>query len=86
MRFHIDSKHSPENCGLANPNQGIPMAPHFSERCKELGMTYVAGGGCQPEHHHFMFVETDDLDKVSELMLPMMVIWDISVTPVKERA
>ena len=46
----------------------------------------MAGGGCQPEHHHFMFVETDDLDKVRELMLPMMGIWDISVTPVKERS
>jgi len=86
MRFHIDSKHAPEDCGLANPDKGIPMAPNWPERCKELGITYVAGGACQPEHHHFMFVETDDLDKVRELMLPMMGIWDISVTPVKERA
>ena len=46
----------------------------------------LLSGACQPEHHHFMFVETDDLDKVRELMLPMMGIWDISVTPVKERA
>ena len=33
-----------------------------------------------------MFVEPDDLDNVRELMFPMMGIWDISVTPVKERA
>ncbi len=39
------------------------MAPNCSEKCKGLGMTYVAGGGCQPEHYHFMFVETGDLDK-----------------------
>jgi len=47
---------------------------------------YVTGGAYQSEHHHFMFVETDDLDKVRELMLPMMGIWDISVTRAKERA
>ena len=62
------------------------MAPNWSERCKELGMTYVTGGAYQPEHHHFMFVETDDLDKVHELMLSMMGIWDISVVPITERA
>ena len=86
IRFHIDSKHAPEDCGLANPNQGIPIAPNFPERCKELGITYVAGGACQLQHNHFMFVETDDMDKLRDLMLPMMGIWDITVTPVKERA
>ena len=86
MRFHIDSKHSPENRGLANPDEGIPMAPNWSERCKELEIAYVAGGACQGQHNHFMFVETDDMDKVRDLMLTMMGIWDITVIPVKERA
>ena len=49
MRFHIDSKHAPEDCGLANPDQGIPMAPNWAERCKELGITYVAGGAGRAE-------------------------------------
>ena len=62
------------------------LSHNFPERCKELGITYVAGGACQLQHNHFMFVETDDMDKLRDLMLPMMGIWDITVTPVKERA
>jgi hypothetical protein len=33
-----------------------------------------------------MFVETDDMDKVRDLMLTMMGLWDITVTPVKGKA
>ena len=62
------------------------MAPNWSERCKELEITYVAGGACQPQHNHFMFVETDDMDKVRDLTLTMKGILDITVTPVKGRA
>jgi len=32
MRFYIDLKHALEDCGLANPDQGIPIAPNWSER------------------------------------------------------
>ena len=84
--YAVSHRFKARTCGLANPDQGIPIAPNFPERCKELGITYVAGGACRLQHNHFMFVETDDMDKLRDLMLPMMGIWDITVTPVKERA
>ena len=62
------------------------MAPNWSETCKELEITHVTIGACQPQHNHFMFVETDDMDKVRDLMLTMMGLWDITVTPVKRKA
>ena len=62
------------------------MAPNWSERCKKLEITYVTIGACQPQHNHFMFVETDDMDKVRDLMLTMMGLWDITVTQVKEKS
>ena len=85
MRFHIETKHTPENCGLANPDKGIPQAPNWADRCKEMGITYVAGGGCQPEHTGFMFVETDDMAKIRDLLLPVMGRQEIKVTPVNAR-
>ena len=59
MRFHISSHHTPDMCGLGNPGK-FPPNPKWPERCKELGIEYVIGGGCQPEHFHYMVVETDD--------------------------
>ena len=73
------------NCGFANPDKGIPQAPNWADRCKEMGITYVAGGGCQPEHKGFMFVETDDMTKLRDLLQPVMGRMEIEVTPVNAR-
>ena len=62
------------------------MAPNWSEICKGLKITYVTIEACTPQHNHFMFVETDDMDKVRDLMLTMMGLWDITVTQVKEKS
>ena len=85
MRFHIETKHTPENCGFANPDKGIPQAPNWADRCKEMGITYVDGGGCQPEHKGCMFVETDGMTKLQDLPQPVMGRMEIEVTPVNSR-
>ena len=81
MRFHISSHHTPDMCGLGNPGK-FPPNPKWSERCKELGIEYVIGGGCQPEHFHYMVVETDDAEKLRDLMAPMLGRWTSVVSPV----
>ena len=81
MRFHISSHHTPELCGIGNPGKFTPV-PTWPERCKELGIEYVIEGGCQPEHFHFMVVDTDDMVKVTELMRPMLGRWTSKVTPI----
>ena len=43
MRFYIDSKHAPEDCGLANPDQGIRIAPNWSERYWILSLGLCRG-------------------------------------------
>ena len=32
MRFHIATKHTPENCGFANPDKGIPRVEELPVR------------------------------------------------------
>ena len=83
MRFHISSHHTPELCGIGNPGKFTPV-PTWPERCKELGIEYVFGGGCQPEHFHFMVVDTDDMANVTELMRPMLGRWTSKVTPISD--
>ena len=87
MRFHISSRHLPENCGihLEERKDGINSVASWPDRCKELGITYVAGGGCRPQHDHFMFVETDDIAKVADLMRPMQGRNTVVITPVEGR-
>ena len=84
MRFHIQNHHTPENCGthLEERKEGINSVADWPARCKELGIEYVIGGGCQPEHFHFMVVETDEVEKLRDLMSPMLGRWTSVVSPV----
>ena len=87
MRFHISSRHPPENCGihLDERKDGINSVASWPDRCKELGITYVAGGDCRPQHDHFMFIEIDDIAKVADLMRPMQGRNTVVITPVEGR-
>ena len=84
MRFHITSNHTPEFCGMGNPGK-FPPNPSWPERCKELGIEYLVGGSCRPQHTGFMFVEADEMSKVEELMRPTMGRDECVITPVTER-
>ena len=81
MRFHVSSHHTTELFGIGNPGKFAPV-PTWPEPGRELGIEYVIGGGCQPEHSHFMIVDTDDMVKVTELMRQMLGRWTSKVTPI----
>ena len=87
MRFHIQNHHTPENCGthLEERKEGINSVADWPARCKELGITYLMGGSCRPQHTGFMFVEADDLTNVTDLLRPTMGRDECVVTPVTER-
>ena len=84
MQFHISCHHTPENYGIHRSPDGLPhhAVTSWSERCKEVGVEYIKGGVNQPQHQHFPFVETGDMDKSRVLMKPVMGYWDIVITPV----
>ena len=79
MRFHIQNHHTPER------KEGINSVADWPARCKELGIEYLVGGACRPQHTGFMFVEADDMSKVTELMRPTMGRDECVITPVTER-
>ena len=87
MLFHISCHHTPENCGvhrnpIADDGAPTPTITDWGARCQEVGVAYIKGGINGPQHNHFMFVETDDMDKLRVLMQPVMGYWDIVITPV----
>ena len=49
---------------------------------KKSGLNTLKMGKNAPQHNHFMFVETDDMDKLRALMQPVMGYWDIVITSV----
>ena len=57
----------------------------LSGRILELGIEYLVGGACRPAHTGFMFVEADDMAKVTELMRPTIGRDECVITPVTER-
>ena len=66
----------------ADDGAPTPTITDWGARCQEIGVAYVKGGINGPQHNHFMFVETDDMDKLRTLMQPVMGYWDILITPV----
>ena len=82
MRFHISAHHTPNNCAVHRGDGTAPVT-NWPERCKQIGVEFVAGGGFTSSHLSFMFVETDDVSKLQELMSPVIGYWDVEVTPVR---
>ena len=82
MRFHISSHHTPGNCAV-HRGDGTPPVTDWPRRCNEIGVKFIAGGSLPTSHLHFMFVETDDVVKITELMEPVIGYWDVEVTPVR---
>ena len=82
MLFHISRHHTPDN-HASRRGDGTPPGHNWPERCKELGIEFVAGGNFPASHLSFMFVETDDVSKLTELMRPVIGYWDVEVTPVR---
>ena len=82
MRFHISSHHTPNNCAV-HRGDGTATVTDWRARCEEVGVEFVAGGGCNPMHMHFMFVEADNMEKLQTLMQRVIGYWDVVITPVR---
>ena len=77
MLFHISCHRTPDNCGVhrnptADDGAPTPTISDWGARCREIGVTQINGGINAPQHNHFMFVETDDMNKLRALMQPVM--------------
>ena len=81
MRFHISSQHTPDNCAV-HRGDGTPPVTNWRARCKEVGVEFIEGDSCPPSHLSFMFVETDDMEKLRVLMQPVIGWWQVVITPV----
>jgi len=86
MEFHISAHHTPNNCGVhrlqADGTRAPNAVPNWAEHCQKVGIKYIKGGVNPPQHDHFMFVETDDMSKLRDLMQPYQGYWDITIIPV----
>ena len=82
MEFHISCHHTPDNCAVHR--SGPPMAKSWADHCNEVGVTFIKGGVNAPQHSHFIFVETDDMAKLRDLMQPFIGYWDVVITPVMD--
>ena len=82
MRFHVSAQHTPENCAVHH-GDGTPPVTNWPERCKEVGVEFVAAGGCASSHLFLMFVETDDMSKLQELLAPVIGYWQVEINPVR---
>ncbi|MFQ6028400.1 MAG: DUF3303 family protein [Dehalococcoidia bacterium] len=81
MRFHVTLTHTPESC--PGPRGGTPV-PDWSGRAKEVGVELLSAVVCQPAHTQFFVVETDEYDKLRELLVPFSGISKADISPVRD--
>ena len=83
MAFHISCHNTSNNCGVHRRAHGeANTVSNWANHCKKNGVKYIKGGVNPPQHDHFMFVETDDMAKLRNLMQPYIGYWDVVITPV----
>ncbi len=81
MRFHVTLEHTPESC--PGPRGGSPV-PDWSALAKEVGVDLISAVVCQPAHTQFFVVETDEYNKLRELIRPFAGIAKADISPVMD--
>ena len=60
------------------------MDKTWADHCKDVGVTFTKGGVNAPQQNHVIFVETDDMGELRDLMQPFIRYWDVVITPVMD--
>jgi len=77
--FHIEQVHSPENCPYG---KGGSRSLHDAS---VAGVDVKAFYGSFMEHTIYLVVETDDVERLNQFLLPGMTVCTARITPVSER-
>ena len=72
MLFHITHVHTPETCPYHNPEKARETFGKMMSSVEQLGVKLVGAWVDAPAHTLYLVVETDSVQKIEELLAPVL--------------
>ena len=80
MLFHVTLDHTPEDCPIVRT--GASDVPEMLARADETGVKVISALGARPQHCVYLVLETDDINKLSDFLEPVLSWVKCEITPV----
>ncbi len=86
MLFHITHTHTPETCPYNNPEKARDTFGKVMSNAEQLGVKLAGAWVDAPAHTVYLVVETDSVQKIEELLAPVIKIGHAETRAVSEAA
>ena len=86
MLFHITHIHTPETCPYGNPEKAQDTFGKMMSSVEKLGVKLVGAWVDAPAHTVYFVIETDSVQKIEELLAPVIKIGHAETRAVSEAA
>jgi hypothetical protein len=84
MLFHITHVHTPESCPADDPERARDTIGKIIAGGNAPGIKLVGAWADAPGHTFFLVVETDSVDKLTDLFYPALTMAHAEITPVED--
>ncbi len=84
MLFHVTHVHTPESCPAEDPERARDTIGKIIAGGNAPGIKLVGAWADAPGHTFFLVVETDSVDKLTDLFYPALTMAHAEITPVED--
>jgi hypothetical protein len=84
MLFHVTHVHTPESCPADDPERARDTIGKIIAGGDAPGIKLVGAWADAPGHTFFLVVETDSVDKLTDLFYPALTMAHAEITPVED--
>lgn len=84
MLFLCTHIHTPENCGLHNPEKMKENVAQMVQYAEENKVKVISVLDNAPNHRIIFILDTDSAEKLKGFFAPMLTMGNIDITPVSD--
>lgn len=84
MLFHITHEHAPESCPADDPERARDTIGKLIAGADGPGIKLIGAWADAPGHTFYLVVETDSVEKLTELCYPALTMAHAEITPVED--
>jgi hypothetical protein len=84
MLFHVTHVHKEELCPAHDPEKARATFGKILSSAEQIGVTLVGAWVDAPAHTVYLVVETDSVEKLSDLFYPALSVAHADIRPVED--
>ena len=84
MLFHVTHVHTPESCPAHDPVRARETMGKIIAGAEGPGIKLVGAWADAPGHAFYMVVETDSVEKLTDLFFPALTMAHAEISPVED--